>query len=141
MNSPLTDFRDRDDIVLVVTEFYERVFVDELLGPIFVDVAKMDLEYHIPIICDFWETSLFRAGRYQRNALKPHVDLNALVTLEWEHFVRWLELWKSTVDAHFRGPKADLAKRQADRVAGSIHRRLQGESGSEFVTIGTRDGL
>jgi len=44
-------------------------------------------------------------------------------------------LWTATVDEHFTGPKAELAKIQATRIASSIRRRLLGESGSELATI------
>ncbi len=140
MGLQLTDLRDRDDVHLLVSEFYRRAFADDLLGPIFTDVAQMDLEHHLPIICDFWETVLFRAGLYRRNALALHVSLNARAPLGAEHFERWLALWTNTVDQHFAGEKAELAKVQAGRIAGSIHRRLQGGSGSEFETINTREG-
>lgn len=139
MNTQLPDLRDRDDVHSLVSEFYRRTFADKLLGPIFVKVAKMDLEHHLPIICDFWETVLFRAGSYRRNALAVHVALNARVTLGEEHFDRWLALWSGTVDEYFAGEKAELAKVQGGRIAGSIHRRLQGRSGSEFESIGARE--
>lgn len=138
MESGLADLHNRDDVFTLVSEFYRRAFADELLGPIFVDVARMDLDHHLPIICDFWETVLFRAGLYRRNALALHVNLNARAPLEWRHFERWLELWVATVDEQFAGQKAELAKVQGSRIAGSIHRRLQGGSGSDFETIGTR---
>jgi Truncated hemoglobins len=57
----------------LVTDFYGRASADELLGPVFVDVARMDLTAHLPVMCDFWETVLFRAGRYRGNALHPHL--------------------------------------------------------------------
>jgi hemoglobin len=66
----LHDLRDRADIGDLVGEFYRRAFADPLIGPIFTDVAKMDLDHHLPIICDFWETVLFNAGLYRRNALQ-----------------------------------------------------------------------
>ncbi|MGO4692483.1 group III truncated hemoglobin [Glaciibacter sp. 2TAF33] len=140
MATELTDLRDRDDVYRLVSEFYRRAFVDELLGPIFTEIAHMDLDHHLPIICDFWETVLFRAGLYQRNALAMHVSLNARVQLGTVHFDRWLSLWSSTVDEHFVGEKAELAKVHAGRIAGSIHRRLQGRSGSDFETIVAREG-
>lgn len=133
----LRDVESRADIHLFVTDFYRRAFADALLGPIFVDIAKMDLARHMPIMCDFWETVLFRAGLYRRNALAIHSMLHAKVALEQEHFDRWLALWISTIDDHHAGPKAELAKLQATRIAGSIHRRLHGLPASEFVTIGT----
>ena len=69
MESTLADLHDRDDVYTLVSELYRRVFTDDLLGPIFVDIARMDLDHHLPIISDFWETVLFGAGLYRRNAL------------------------------------------------------------------------
>ena len=69
MESALADLHDRDDVYTLVSELYRRVFTDDLLGPIFVDIARMDLDHHLPIICDFWETVLFGARLYRRNAL------------------------------------------------------------------------
>lgn len=134
----ISDLRDRDDIASLVGEFYRRAFADPLLGHIFTDIAKMDLEHHLPIMCDFWETVLFQAGLYHRNALQMHYVLNARYPLEQTHFDRWLELWIGNVDEHFAGEKADLAKLQATRIAGSILRRLEGRSGSEFESLRRR---
>lgn len=133
------DLVDRDDVAELVVTFYRRAFDDELIGPIFTDVAHMDLDHHLPIMCDFWQTVLFNAGLYQRNALQLHYVLHAKHPLEQQHFDRWLSLWIATVDELFEGPVAERAKLQASRIAGSIHRRLQGRSGSEFETIGRRD--
>jgi hemoglobin len=135
------DLRDRADVERLVATFYQRAFRDPVIGPIFTDVAHMDLAHHLPIMCDFWETVLFRAGLYRRNALQLHYLLHAKHPLEQEHFDRWLQIWLATVDELFAGEKAALAKLQAERIAGSIHRRLSGRSGSEFETIGLREGL
>lgn len=132
------DLSSRADVERLVIEFYRRAYADPLIGPIFTDIAKMDLEAHLPIMCDFWETVLFRAGVYRRNALQVHRDLHALSPLLPEHFERWLLLWNGTVDELFAGEKAELAKLQAERVAASIGRRLAGSSGSGFETIATR---
>jgi hemoglobin len=129
------DLADRADVEQLVGTFYRSAFADPLIGPIFTDVAKMDLDHHMPIMCDFWETVLWRAGLYRRNALQIHMVLSARHPLEQEHFDRWLTLWTSTVDDLFAGPKADLAKLLAMRIAGSIHRRVQGRSGSDFETL------
>lgn len=132
------DLRDRPDVEDLVGEFYRRAFADPLIGTIFTDIAKMDLDHHLPIMCDFWETVLFRTGRYRRNALQVHLALNGRFPLRQKHFDRWLALWTATVDDLFAGEKAELAKLQATRIAGSIHRRLHGRSGSEFETLGPR---
>lgn len=131
----MPDIRTRDDIAELVRAFYTAAFDDPLLGPVFVDVAQMDLDAHMPIMCDFWETVLFRAGRYRRNALQVHVDLHERAPLTAEHFGRWVQMWHGCVDEMFEGEKAELAKLQGARIAWSMSRRLMGETGSEFVTI------
>jgi hemoglobin len=122
------DLAGRSDIRELVTAFYQRAFADPLIGPIFTDVARMDLAAHLPIMCDFWETALFRAGAYRRNALQAHLTLNARIALRGEHFDRWLALWCATVDERFAGPRAETAKIQAERIAGALHRRLRKET-------------
>jgi hypothetical protein len=51
------DISDRPDITGLVTEFYRRAFADEVLGPIFVDVARVDPSAHLPVMGDFWDTA------------------------------------------------------------------------------------
>ena len=133
------DLRNRDDVEELVVAFYETAFRDPVIGPIFTDVAHMDLAAHLPIMCDFWETVLFRSGAYRRNALQVHVALHARRPLIDAHFARWLELWDATVDGRFAGPAAERAKLQAARIAESMQRRLAGRSGSAFETLTRRD--
>ncbi|MEU4768410.1 group III truncated hemoglobin [Actinosynnema sp. NPDC023794] len=133
------DLTGRDDALAVVTEFYRRAFDDGLLGPVFRDVARLDLAEHLPVIADFWDTVLFRAGTYRRNLLRVHLDLHERFPLTTAHFTRWLALWAATVDDLFTGEKADLAKSQAERIAWSMIRRLRREDASELVTIRRRD--
>jgi truncated hemoglobin YjbI len=132
------DLANRDDVERLVVAFYETAFRDPLVGPIFTDVAHMDLAAHLPIMCDFWETVLFRTGAYRRNALQVHVVLHERHPLTDAHFTRWLQLWTATVDELFAGPAAERAKLQATRIAGSMVRRLAGGSGSAFETVGRR---
>ena len=137
----LPDIQNREDISRLVGAFYARAFKDPIIGYIFTDVARIDLDEHLPVFTDFWETVLFRAGTYKRNALQVHFALNAKVPLEAEMFDRWLGIWTSNVDDHFSGEVADRAKLQATRIAGSMHRRVRGRSSSEFETIGRREAL
>jgi hemoglobin len=115
-----TDIASRDDVAALLGDFYGRAFHDQLLGPIFVDIAHMNLEPHLPEMCEFWETVLFRVGTYRGNPLRPHQLLHARAGLTPAHFVRWLTLWRATVDDRHAGPKAELAKLQAGRIAGAM---------------------
>jgi len=120
------DIVGRDDIAALLSDFCGRAFRDELLGPVFVDIAHMDLSAHLPVMGDFWQTVLFRTGTYRRNALRPHLRLGARADLTPTHFARWLTLWCTTVDERHTGPKADLAKLQATRIAGAMSHRITG---------------
>lgn len=134
----LQDIATRADILALVEAFYTKAFHDDLIGHIFTDVVHMDLAAHMPIMADFWQTVLFKAGLYKRNALKIHFDIHAKVPLTLEHFNRWLQLWTSTVDELFAGEKAELAKVQAHHIAGSLNRRVTGRSASQYSTISLR---
>lgn len=133
------DITSNDDVAGLVREFYGRCFADDLLGPIFRDVAHLDLEAHVPTMVDFWTTVLFKAARYQGNVLNVHVDLHRKSPLTAEHLDRWLALWTATVGDMFTGPTADLAITQAKRFAWSMAQRLMGGSGSDLLTIKRRD--
>jgi hemoglobin len=133
----LTDLRDRADIVVLVTEFYRRAFSDPVLGPIFTDVARMDLTAHLPVMCDFWETVLLQAGLYRGNAFNVHATLHRQEPLTPMHFQRWLEIWQTTVADLFAGPIATAAAVQARRIAGGISRRLEQISADEALKIGS----
>lgn len=134
----LQDIATRQDILTLVETFYTKAFHDDLIGPIFTDVVHMDLAAHMPIMADFWQTVLFKAGLYKRNALKIHFDIHAKEPLTLEHFNRWLQLWTSTVDELFAGEKAEMAKVQAHQIAGSLNRRVTGRPASQYSTISLR---
>jgi hemoglobin len=119
------DIATRTDIVVLLEDFYTAAFADRLLGPVFVDVARMDLAAHLPRLADFWEVTLLRTGAYRGNALAPHRTLHDMHPLTARHFDRWLALWSAAVGARFAGPVADRAVAQAGRVAAAMRRRLE----------------
>jgi hemoglobin len=125
VNASPSDIDDRDDCEQLVRAFYRRAMADPVIGWIFVDIAHLDLEAHVPRLTSFWETILLGAGSYSGGAFRPHADLHVRVGLKGGHFERWVWLWKTTVDDLFAGERADLAKRHAERVAAAFHARLQ----------------
>lgn len=120
----LRDIEDRDDVERLVRAFYGRALTDPIIGFLFTDVARLDLEAHVPAITSFWETILLDARSYGGGAFAPHVALHAKAGLQRGHFERWLLLWRTTVDELFAGERAELAKAHAERVAQAFSRRL-----------------
>jgi hemoglobin len=120
------DIETRADCERLVRAFYSKALTDPVIGYIFTDVAKLDLEAHVPKIASFWETILLGARSYGGGAFRPHAQIHAKSPLREGHFERWLTLWRETVDELFAGPRAELAKAHAERVAAAFHARLHG---------------
>jgi hemoglobin len=122
----LPDIATRADCERLVRTFYGKALEDPIIGFIFTDVAKLDLEAHVPRITDFWETVLLGAQSFSGGAFRPHAELHAKVQLREGHFDRWLQLWFGTVDDQFSGPVANQAKIHALRVGHAFNERLKG---------------
>src|SRR6476620_4226108 len=119
--SGIRDLETRADIDQLMHVFYKQAFVDNVIGHIFTDVVKLDLEEHLPIIGDFWESLIFGTPAYAKHGRSPmvvHADLNSKYPLSAEHFERWLEIFIVSVDKEFRGQRAELLKERA-RAIGS----------------------
>lgn len=109
----MTDIRNIEDIILLVDSFYKKVNSDRLLSPVFNDFAKVNWEEHLPVMYSFWSAVLFDTSTYKGQPLTSHIDL----PIDTEHFQRWLELFKQTVDENFKGDTAEVAKEKADSIA------------------------
>jgi hemoglobin len=107
------DIENRCDIEWLVTRFYEKVKADDTIGYIFNDIAKVNWEKHLPIMFNFWENVLFYTGNYEGNPMDIHQHLHRAAPLKKEHFTRWNLLFLETVDEHFEGTNAVLAKQRA----------------------------
>ncbi|MBL0359162.1 MAG: group III truncated hemoglobin [Chitinophagaceae bacterium] len=107
------DIENRKDIELLVRGFYDKVKVDDTIGHIFNDIAKVNWEKHFPVMFDFWENVLFYTGTYEGNPMIIHQHINRVVPLTKMHFNRWNELFSKTVDELFEGNNAMLAKQRA----------------------------
>ncbi len=118
------DIETRADVERLVRGFYAKAMTDPIIGWLFTDVARLDLEAHVPQISDFWETILLGVRTYRGTPFEPHARLHAKANLRAGHFGRWLALWNETVDELFSGERAGLAKAHALRVAQAFHGRL-----------------
>jgi hemoglobin len=125
----LRDIESREDVDLLMRRFYERAMSDAVIGRIFTEVAQLDLEHHLPVIGDFWESTLFGTGVYSRHGRNPlliHAALDRKESLEPHHFRRWLELFFATVDESFTGMRANYAKQRGAAIAQRMTAYLAG---------------
>ena len=128
----MRDIETRKDIEELVADFYRKALKDEIIGYIFSDVAKIDLEHHLPIIADFWEMLLFGTvnfqAKYGRSPMQVHGALSEKTDLRAEHFGRWVKLFCATIDEKFSGETANLAKVRAVSIAETMRVRFSAKS-------------
>lgn len=117
----MSDITNDSDVKNLVHAFYDKVQQDERLGYIFNDHADVDWDHHLPRMVDFWSNLLFQTGRYKGRPFRQHLPL----PIQQEDFLRWLSLFKETVDEHFEGERADHAKEMASKIAASFSLRME----------------
>lgn len=113
----MNDIKNREDLEILLSKFYSKLLSDETISYIFTDIAKINLESHLPKIIDFWNLSLFGKGDYSNNVMKIHLDLNAEEKLNEKHFKTWLNAFYTTVDENFLGKNAEIIKTKALSIA------------------------
>lgn len=111
----------------LVVHFYKKIQQDEMLGPIFNDVATVDWDHHIPLICQFWNSIMLKTNQYHGNAYRKHVLLGEKTPLNETHFSRWLTLFSEEAYIHLPHDAAELIIQKASLIAeslmiGSCHR-------------------
>jgi hemoglobin len=122
----LRDLDDRPAVAEMVVRFYRLVAMDDLLGPMFNDVAKVDWSEHLPKLTDFWCRVLFATPGYEGNPYRAHRHVHEQRAFTAAHFERWLDLFSETVDAGWAGPNAARAKAFAAKVARVHSQQLVG---------------
>lgn len=111
------DIANREDLLILLTQFYSKLLADRSISYLFTDVAKIDLHHHLDILVNFWESILFQSDTYRKNAMQPHMILHQKSPLQKHHFETWLRYFNETVDELFEGEKASIAKERALSIA------------------------
>ena len=119
-----------DDIKVFVDEFYNKVRMDEFIGPIF-NEAIDDWSHHLEKLYTFWNAALFGVAGFRGNPFAKHAPL----PIGPDHFSRWLKLFFETIDAHFEGVVAADAKNRAELMAHMFLNRLSQMNGDPGKVI------
>jgi len=100
------------EISELVDRFYARVRSDEEIGPIFNAVID-DWPEHLALLKRFWSTVLNTTGQYKGDPMMKHLGLS----LDPQHFRRWLELFADTAQQTMPPDHAALIIGKAERIA------------------------
>lgn len=120
------DIETRSDVHDLVVAFYREVVFDDLLAPVFGEVAEVDWALHIPRLIDYWCRVLLGQTGYAGAILTAHRHVHDIEAFRVEHFDRWYALWIESIDQCWTGPVADTAKKHAADIGGVLARRLLG---------------
>ncbi|HEY1032018.1 MAG TPA: group III truncated hemoglobin [Flavipsychrobacter sp.] len=121
----MEDIRSREDIEVLVNNFYNKVRKDDVIGYIFQQIIGDDWSHHLPIMYSFWETVLLNNAGYSGNPIKKHIEIDKKVPLQQEHYERWLQLWHETLDNLFAGEVTETAKIRAAAMMQLIDMKVQ----------------
>ena len=117
----------------MVDEFYDRVFADERLGPIFMRHIGADRAHHMHVIKQFWSSVLLRTGAYAGRPVPVHLKLKEV---EPDDFRIWLGHFRTTARACFTPEAAVSVIAAAERIAESL---LLAMFGTATATIRFKD--
>ena len=115
----MTDIETREDILLIMRKFYDKLLADDSINFFFTKVTSVDqhLEAHFEILTTFWEQSLFLKGGYFNNMFSIHKEVHDKHAFTKEHFDTWISHFNLTIDEHFEGKYAEQMKTQALSMA------------------------
>ncbi len=128
------DLDSVDQIAAMVRHFYHDINTDELLGPVFNDIAQVDWNTHLPTLTAFWARALLDINGYQGNPFARHAEAHTKAPFTPAHFERWLALFEQTLDSGWAGPNTDRARTLAHNVA-RVHATQLGVTEQEH-TVG-----
>jgi hemoglobin len=102
---------------LLVNSFYDKVRVDPLIGPVFMDVAQVDWSSHLPKMYAFWESIILGNNAYDGHPFRPHVLINQSHPIKKAYFERWLQLFSATLSEQFTDETAGQVRQRATQIA------------------------
>ena len=112
---------DEGILTALVYRFYARVRADAVLGPVF-EARIADWGPHLDRMVAFWSSVALMTGRYHGAPMPAHAEL----PIEWEHFERWLALFRETAAETCPAEGAAHVITAAERIARSLHMAVEG---------------
>ena len=121
------DIETREELEGFLWSFYKQAFADELIGRFFIEVVPLDLNTHVPVIADFWESVAFNKPSYRKNVMEVHKHIHQLSLIKKEHLDRWVKLFTEALNENFEGSRTELMKQRARSIATLMDLKLNHE--------------
>lgn len=112
---------DEGILTALVYRFYAKVRADAVLGPIF-EARIADWGPHLDRMVAFWSSVALMTGRYHGAPMPAHAEL----PIAWDHFERWLALFRETAEEICPAEGAAHVITAAERIARSLHMAVEG---------------
>lgn len=124
---------DEAMIRAVVDHFYARARRDDVIGPVFNRIIP-DPEWpaHLAKIADFWSSMLLGTGRYDGRPMPKHM---AIPDLSDAHFIRWLRLFRETVEQICPPDIAALFVERSERIGNSFRMNIYMRRGEDITQL------
>ena len=106
-----------DQISRLVDEFYDRVFADARLGPIFLKHIGADRSAHMRTMKQFWSSVLLKTRGYSGQPVPVHLKLSEI---RRDDFAIWLGYFRETANEIFEPEAAAVVIAAAERIAESL---------------------
>lgn len=135
------DLSTRATIHDLVIRFYREIVFDDLLAPVFDEVAEADWTIHIPNLIDYWCWIVLGTNRYHGSVTATHRRLHSLQELEPAQCDRWYQLWCSTIDDSWTGPCAEKARTHAAALMAGMAKHVFGFNGHPPAAPDLQSGL
>lgn len=125
---------DEPMIRAVVDEFYARARRDDVIGPVFNRVIPPDeWPAHLTKIADFWSSMLLGTGRFTGRPMPKHL---AIPELSDAHFMRWLRIFRETVEQLCPPEIAALFVERSERIGNSFRMNIAMRRGEDIKQMG-----
>ncbi len=116
--SPLEEVGGEAALRTLLTDFYARARVDDLLGPVF-ETHVEDWEAHLDRVTAFWVTLLGGGAVWRGHLNEVHAGLG----LRGLHLARWLALFGDSARAHLSPGAAALLTSRAEAMGARLGAR------------------
>lgn len=113
---PVTDI-SRDQISNLVDTFYDRIWADQRLGPIFKRRLDHDKPAHLARMKKFWASVLLHSGEYHGRPVPKH---KALHEVNQYDYALWLRLFNQSAQDVLPVTLAEDVIAKAERIAQSL---------------------